>query len=330
MMTPDSSIPLPPSANYRPFETGRYEVAPGLSRFGKDFGNASADRAVFQLDAEFARYHQAKCDSRRESLEKYYLTHELRAPVRRRVAGFILDRLTAEHPSLFAMIGRTLDCKLTGQRLTFDDELNLSGIDAPCPPVPPCRDALDALALQVQEDLAVISAEGERHWISALHVCLPNHWAPTEKIGGTFASIHEPVAGMADMNARQRDFVRIMIGATEGLVRFAWGIDTDDALNRHPLRDLPRTRDFDPDHPKVFVRVERQTVWGFPDVSAALFTIRTYFVDMHDVRANPLLRQRLAMALRSMSVDSLTYKGLERIQPALLRWLEDADGKAMG
>jgi hypothetical protein len=179
--------------------------------------------------------------------------------------------------------------------------------------------ALDALACQVQEDLAIVSTSPERgHWLSAAHVCFPNGWAPGEKAGHSFAGVHEPVAGMAEMNRRGEEFVNIMTRATDGLVRFAWGVTFDDELNHHP--DKPRTR-FDPANPRAFLRVERQTIWGFPSVAASLFTIRTYLYDLADLRRDPATRDPLIAALHTMSPGSRAYKGLAESFDPLVDWL---------
>ena len=116
---------------------------------------------------------------------------------------------------------------------------------------------------------------------------------------------------------------RTAVAAGEGLVRFAWGLGTDDLLNHHPQRDAVKAgRCFDPRHPRAFVRVERQTMWGFPKVGAALFTIRTSFVDCAVLkRSNPPMRDALIAAIESMPPASIQYKGLTSWKESLLDWL---------
>jgi hypothetical protein len=123
---------------------------------------------------------------------------------------------------------------------------------------------------------------------------------------------------MAEMNRRGEEFVNIMTRATDGLVRFAWGVTFDDRLNHHP--DKPRGA-FDPANPKAWLRVERQTIWGFPARGAALFTIRTYLYDCNDLRRE--IREPLVAALLSMSPESRVYKGLGRGFDELVRWLSE-------
>jgi hypothetical protein len=247
----------------------------------------------------------------------------------------MIERLTREHPNQFHFAGGALACALTGERLRFgpDGSGVLAGVEPAGTVQPPYASALDALASQVQEDLALVSTapanDGTtRHWLSAVHLCFPNHWAAEDKIGRAFAAIHEPVAGMEQMNRQGDQLVSVMVGATEGLVRFAWGVTFDDKLNHHPQAPpgAGRADVFDPVRPRAFLRVERQTVWGFPDVGAALFTIRTYLHDVAVIRRDPVRRAKLAAAVRSMSAASLAYKGLAGSHERLAGWVE-ADGE---
>ncbi|MGB7160722.1 MAG: DUF3445 domain-containing protein [Tepidisphaeraceae bacterium] len=299
-------LPEPPF--YFPMRHGRYDVAPGLMKFVKDLGGGDADARAFQIDSTFDRFRAAKLASRGERPGKYVCSSDLSDAVAGEIAAFVVSRLITEYPSRFARDGASLRCALTGETLALD-----SG---------QVTTTLDALACQVQEDLAIVSTSPDgKHWLSYAHICLPNGWAPAEKIGRSFAAIHEPVAGMTEMNRREEEFANIMVRATDGLVRFAWGVTFDDELNHHP--DRSRTV-FDPSRPRAFLRVERQTIWGFPRRGAALFTIRTYLYDCADLRRDPATRQPLVAALRSMSPESLVYKGLAPHADDLIKWLERA------
>jgi len=324
------------SATYLPFLNGRYDVVPGLSRFGRDFGNGDADQQVFQLDDQYPRYRAAKLGARTERLSKYVVKHELSETVAGRIARFISSRLAIEHPQRFQLLddqdASELKCQLTNERLRFDRAGRLIAADGQV--VPQYAHAIDALASQVQEDLAIVSTDGDRHWVSAIHLCFPNHWAAEDKVGRDFISVHEPVAGIERINRDAQAIVRLMTQATQGQVRFAWGIATDNQLNHHPEpppnahRATNTARTFDPAHPQAFVRVERQTIWGFPDVGAALFTIRTYFLDCQILAANPPHREALIAAIKSMSAESLHYKGMVAMRDSLLTWLEFSDAAA--
>ena len=312
-------------SRYFPFAHGRYEVVPGLARLGKDFGNGAADGQIFQVDDQFAKYRATKLAGRQACFERYVCAARLSDEVRAAVTRFIVEGLVGEHPRHFQVRpadGCTeLRCGLTGETLRFDAAGRLVAATAEARPA--YHDGLDALACQVQEDLAIVRSDAGGHWVSYLHLCCPNHWAASEKIGRDFATVHAPVAGIEPINRRADIHVKTMIAATEGLVRFAWGLATDDELDHHPERDaLTAARRFDRGRPRAFVRVERQTIWGFPAVGAALFTIRTYFVDCAEMkRSEPGMCAALVAAIESMSVESARYKGLEGWRGALLEWL---------
>jgi hypothetical protein len=211
--------------------------------------------------------------------------------------------------------------------LTFDEAGRLSQVSVQhrsSPPDPPYRDALDALASQIQEDLAIMQIMPTGHRLAAVHLCFPNHWAAQEKIGRDFATIHAPVAGMERLRERGSELVQLMIGARQGLVRFAWGISWDDQLNHHPQPPpgMARFDRFDPSQPRAFVRVERQTIWGFGECNAALFTIRTYLLDCAGIRKIAGERESLISAVESMSPASLAYKGLSESKDDFLKWMK--------
>ena len=317
--------PLPAQPFYFPLRHGRYDVAPGLTKLGRDFGGGAADGQIFQIDDRFPTFRAAKLASRARAMGDYVCTSAYQDEVAGEVATFIVERLAAEHPQHFRR-ERTrgsvlLHCGLTNEALGFDPQMRLAGVTGSSDVQPAYADALDALGCQVQEDLAVVSTDpaASRHWLSATHVCLPNGWAPNEKIGRSFAEVHAPVAGMAEMNRRGDEFVAVMIGATHPLVRWAWGATFDDRLDHHPRH---RRTPFDPHNPRAFLRVERQTIAGFPARGASLFTIRTYLYDVADVRRDAESRMALASAVRTMSPESRTYKGLFSDTGAFLAWLD--------
>lgn len=138
--------------------------------------------------------------------------------------------------------------------------------------------------------------------------------------------MHAPVAGMGLLNQRSGDLVRAMIERGP-YVRFAWGLGTDTRLNHHP--EPPpgispaswQGRHFDPAHPSLYVRVERQVLWGFPRQEAALFTIRTYFRDCARLALQE--RAQLRLAIASMTPETLVYKGLATHRDPILEWLAE-------
>lgn len=315
---------------YFPIRAGRYDVYPALSRLGSDFGNGPRDGLLFQFDQEFSRYRADGLAARTRRPGRHVCRDGFDAPLARAVTRLLVSRLATEHSTLFALSetsGGTapLDCRLTGETLRFDADWNL---------LSPARyeDAWDALCCQVQEDLAVVrrTPTGEDQ-VAALHVCAPSRWAPEEKVGRSFDAAHAPVPGMEKARAAAPGLVEAMISRPP-MVRFTWGIEFDDRLDLHsdPPPGVPVDewghRGFAPDADHtiapLYLRVERQVLWGLPEVDAALFAIRVYVYDARPLRANPARRDALASALRSMSPESRLYKGLPPDTfDAVMRWL---------
>lgn len=278
-------------ATYHPFSVGRYDVKAGLARFGKDFGNGRQDRLVFQRDRLVHQYLEQKRLARQRGVGHYYATHAFDSDTRDIVCDFIEARLKVEHPEMM-------------RTATFQG-----------------TDQFDALAMLVQEDLCVLRVEPDRNWLAAAHLCLPNGWSAPDKVGKDFTLIHAPVAHIEPINAAAAEHAQMMIHAVDGMIRFAWGIQFHDELDKHPdlaseqlrLESLARAQ----------VRVERQTIWGLPTVRAALFTIRTYLYVCDLLSAE--LKQSLARAVESMSPQSRAYKGIERWADALVARLRGDD-----
>ena len=324
---------LPETASYFPLEQGVYDVGPGLNDFGIDLGNGTTDQQVFQFDENFLTCRQVKLDARQERLSKYYRTQMLSTDVSTSILRFIIERLTLEHPSLFQLNSQSendtaLYCKLTDETLIFDQKLRLTRVERDfTAPSPDYHDSLDALACQIQEDLAIISQSPfGRDWMAAVHLCQANNWAAEEKIGQSFQATHEPVAGMKN-NQRDAEAIVNTIVYKGPFVRFAWGLTTEAELNQHPRPCLAsssktdKKRRFDSQHPSLFLRVERQVLWPFPEQQAALFTIRTYVTDCHQIRDDEDMNSKLVSALQSMTKEQLKYKCLNKDYKAILKWL---------
>ncbi len=325
---------LPPPARYFPLKSGRYEVTPGLKPLGAPLGNGDADAHLFQIDTGFSRYRENKLRCRAERLGKYVVFDDFTLPVAAAVARFLAMRLCAEYPDLFisepdADGSCALTCRLTGERLAFDPQMRLLDGGSGPQGAPAYGSAFDALCCQVQEDIAVVrTLPGRGDWIAALHLCSPSHWGAEQKIGRSFVDAHAPVPGMEKVNAAAASLVEAMVHRGP-FVRFVWGVGADDRLNHHPHpppgvgREAWRGRAFDPAaSPPFFLRVERQALWGLPDVGAALFTIRVSFVDGEEIRARPAERAQLRSALLSMSPASRVYKGVAGCVEEIVRWLD--------
>ncbi|GHF32211.1 hypothetical protein HNQ07_000439 [Deinococcus metalli] len=323
-----------PPVLYRPFMSGRYEVSAGLYRLGAQAipwrEDAAVETHTFALDDTHTRFVASKAAAHRRALHEYAGEANLRPALRVAALEFIACTLAADSGGVITWDGETLTHALLGWTATLDLNRNsveaLTRSDAPAAalvadlqPV----SALDVLGLGAQEDLAIIARGPHGDWLAATHVLSPQHWDPRDKLGRDFVAVHAPVAGSGPMNATAPRLVDAVI--TRGpFVRFAWGLSMTDRLDHHPAAppDADRHADtpFDPE--RAHLRVERQTLTGFPAADGALFTIRPYTFTLRDAVRTPHHARALAAAMRSMTPEQVTYKGLDGVLPALLTWLD--------
>ena len=298
----------------KPFEfrTGLRVIKPG----------SNAKDIIFQIDTEWQRYRQAKMTSCTERLDKYVCSHHLSSAAESHATSYILNQLTHEYLEHFVFTdlqnGATLHCRLSGEQLQFDQSLQLINNNR-------YQNALDALCSHVQEDIATIERPKQEDFISYLHLCLPNHWAAEDKIGQSFIDVHAPVPEMDNINQQASKLIESLIhkGSYE---RFTWGIATDMRLNHHPItpggieHDEWQGRKFNPDKPVLYLRIERQTNTGLPEVSAFIFTIRTYHRAVKNLTRDEL--SILKHAILTMPDTVKAYKGLHKQSDDICEYLD--------
>ena len=154
------------------------------------------------------------------------------------------------------------------------------------------------IAREVEEDFLIHRIVGDRDWVSSAHVCFPSHWLPEEKVGKSFEEVHRPVP-MNLANSRKLAETAARSGFFE---RFVWSVVHDDRHNFHP--QLPAS-EFDPNDPRVLVKVERQVTVAFPAHDFCLFILRQSLIPEHE-----LDKLTLARAIEAMKPEEKAYKGL--------------------
>lgn len=320
---------------YFPIERGEYSVAPGLRPLGYDFGNPDFDHKIFHLTSNFPNYRANKIECRRERLSKYFCMSDLGHERVSLLAGFLIHQLVKEYPHFFNFDGKTLLCLHTKDQIEVDKDLNLISFHnlSAHEMTPPVLHILDALALQVEEDLSLVCRrmEGEesRDHLGLLHLCSPSHWAAEDKIGKNFFDIHVSIPGIEKINRMADRLVDTMINKGP-YVRFIWSFVTDQRLNHHPVPppncDLEtwKGRSFNQDQNIPFYfRIERQVTWGFREQDCSLFTIGVSFISGEEIKNNPHYKQQLLSALHSMTPEARVYKGVASCFDQLVNWLEN-------
>lgn len=164
----------------------------------------------------------------------------------------------------------------------------------------------DLVTLAQPADLVVLRRAGPgRLTAELLAVAFPSGWPPRLRAGCDLAALHAPVADGERLRRASPGLSEALL--TKGPFTFrVWGVQRDDRLDHDPSAagGLPAA---DPAG-AWWVRVERQTTVPLPALSRALFFIRPSLLPVAG-----LSRQRrdlLGAAVRSMSPDSLQYKGL--------------------
>ncbi len=305
-------------AKYFPLADGQYRVQPGLFSLTQEFGNGKQDNRIFQIDQNYQQYRQNKISARNEQLNKYYCWANFSDPIRQNITHYLINTLCQEYPEFFSLEKKT-QSRLFKNQLTQETFLINHDYDLLNPHSSVYSNLLDAIMMQVQEDIAIIS---EDNYISCLHLMSPNFWAASDKIGKSFNELHKDVAGIDKITKNSNAILQAMIYKGP-YVRFAWGLTTDNQLNHHPAHAINNStnngRHFNPRKPTLYLRVERQTITGLPKVRSALFTIRSYLYDVKLL--NSVEIQCLTSAINSMSNKQLQYKGLNRSKSAIIKWL---------
>lgn len=311
---------LPPTRLYLPFSDGRYTVTARLRPLGAE--------PHFQVDEHYFDYLAVKAANRRDRRDEYYVRAGITPALERAIVAFVLADLPARYPDYFTREGDRLENKLLGLTLAFDD---LKVVAAEGTPAVYAgvdfvgMDAIEALALQTQEDWAAVARDGAGDTTPLIHASYPSHWRPRDKAGRSFVEVHRPVAGIDPLLKAAPSLIETMInkGPWE---RFTWTLPRTPDLDEHldvvaarPQPGIPAVEDVGR---SCWLRVERQVVQGFPAADGALFTIRLHILPLERVVQEPGAASALASAVRSKTEASLAYKSLADWHPVLLAWLD--------
>jgi len=300
---------------YLPFLTGKYSTAPGLISIEKN--PVPSEKFIFQLDDTYYSYIDNKSNCRKEDIYKYYCVAQLLPSTISSVNKYIVQQLCKEYPHIFIFKEEgdnfSLQNTLLKETLLWkNDWIDIENKKY--------QSLFDALCCQVQEDLAVVQINGEDNYLTAIHLCSPNHWSPTEKCGQNFEAIHVPVPGM-DKTMQQHPKMLSAIIQKGPFTRFAWGIATDERLNHHPTPPAGVDNDYwngrlkGDGSTKFYIRTERQNLVGFAEENAFLFTIRTYFYDIDELDKTE--KDLLWEAIETMPHESKLYKGVDKMEEEL-------------
>ena len=325
-----------PAPRYLPFSDGRYTVTARLRQLG--------EAPHFQLDARYLDYVAAKHANHRRARRDYHLQEGLAPGLERAIATFALQALAAQHPQAFSasvegprarlenhLLGLRLDLDLAGRRVLAQARATplLPGGEAVYADTDfTALDPLEALALQTQEDWAVVARDPATglDTTPAIHVSFPSHWRPADKVGRSFVEVHRPVPGIDPLLKAAPSLIETMI-AKGPWERFTWTLPRYPDLDEHsdvvaarPRSPVPAPADAGR---SAWLRVERQVIQGFPEAEGALFLIRLHITRLDAVAGDdPQAAAALASAVRSKTEKQLAYKSLHDWHGPLLAYLD--------
>jgi hypothetical protein len=292
---------------YLPFLNGQYSVAPALQPVKKI--DSATPKSVFEIDEGYDEYLLNKQACRDEDINKYYLERNLFDKTVVSVNRYIVQQLILEYPNHFTFFqdgdNYVLINQLQQKKLQWKDDWTLIEDKS-------YVSLFDALASQVQEDLAICQLQDDKDWLAALHICSPNYWSPADKAGHSFDKVHAIIPGME--KGMRHYFKMLTTVVNKGpFIRFAWGITTDKRLNHHPTpapgadEALWKGRRIE-EGCELYCRVEKQTLIGLPQANAFLFAIRTFIYPIDYMEQHE--KEALLTAVDTMSLESLQYKGM--------------------
>jgi dimethylamine monooxygenase subunit A len=173
------------------------------------------------------------------------------------------------------------------------------------------------LSLAFAEDFALV--DGRSGHIPWLAVCLPSHWAPEDKVGRHFASVHAPVADNT-LLLKAADSLTTLVCGPERWERFVWNVTDQPRLHAHPAHGSG-TRWAQTPVESAWFRSEHQTFIPLPEHQQAIFTIGVEVQPLASVLHSRERAQTLHDAMASMSPAVLAYRGLSAVREPLLAWL---------
>jgi hypothetical protein len=180
-------------------------------------------------------------------------------------------------------------------------------------------DALVDAALCVADDLCIMmsDADGMPRLVAAV-LCSPGRWRLAEKIGGTMASIHVPVARYdIDLDSPVNAVLKRM-NVEKPMWRTNWGISNHPALFQPD--NPPHTPDMD--IADMWFRTEWQTLRRLPETEAILFTIRTYVEKLSDfVERDYELVHGIGDIINKIPEDVAQYKSIAPYRERIFEYL---------
>lgn len=292
---------------------------------------SNAQDKIFQFDDYFPLFRKNKELCREENLEKYYQdTHFEKKAFCKHILNVIekqnRDQFCLSHAEVLK-----LDCRLTGETLAFDPKtfefLPQQSYHKYSKTPIEYRDALDAISMQVAEDIVLQSHRGHfDDYAASIHLCSPNHWAAEDAIDQPISVIHRDVPYIKKVISNDEKLIKNILSHKRCFERTgALNIYTDTILNKHPdcsydSPDLEETLKTDGD---LFFRFERQTISPI-ESHFFIFTIRTYFLNIRKLNSEnrKFISSSFAKSPETINLFNSSTSNLEEMKSSLISWMD--------
>lgn len=181
---------------------------------------------------------------------------------------------------------------------------------------------LDRFGRSLEPDFVLLAPSPNGPVVVGGVVCFPSSWALPEKIGLTLDQTHEPVP---DLNPQLAGRIRAALDRLQPEVaweRENWGLSRDGERNHHPRRGR-RHLDETITPEEIWLRLERQILYRFPQTGGILFGIRLAITPWNEIVQIEDARNGLRRSLQTMPDEIAQYKGLLSARSRMLGWLTD-------
>lgn len=309
--------PLP----YRPFKHN-YFVTMGIRSM--DWNE------WLELDKEWPKFHNAKLQ-RLSSSSAHELYHsgeptsiEFAAAVE--LLESLIEYLPNRYPSLFEKTAIGL------KNLHTSEEFDIVSRPWKQNPIVVCSKLL-------QDDFAImIEGRDGQYYLRAGSILLAGFWRLKDKLNMPLSEIHSsgdvPQFREKLQASMDRFFTRMRVD--KPVLRNNYFIQTDDNLAWSYAIGPEDSDRFgwytanelkDPD--SLYFRSERQSLRRLPKTRAIIFTIRTYFIPLSKLMAEPYVPKRLYDGIINWSPDVAEYKGLDKFKGVLFPYLSEHHQKQL-
>jgi hypothetical protein len=280
--------------------------------------NVSYDDWI-ELDNHYARYHADKSRRITERGQKCCKT----APEAYPAAVELLEELTSYLPDRYPTLY---------QRTTKGIKNLWSGEEHDTTSIPLPEDPMQTCARLTQDDLAIMIEKPDgQYYLLAGAILLAGFWRLEDKFGMPLSEIHtsgDVPQYRSKLEKGMMNFFR-RLKPEEFVSRNNYFLQVDEDLAwSHSIGGEDsdgiswNTAEQDRAIEHHYFRSERQTLRRLPRSGGVVFTIRTYFHPVTEIAEEDHVPGRLASAVRSWGDDVSRYKGKEKYERVLLRYLD--------